>query len=416
MDIVRRPLAERVLRPPAARVTIIEGARAVGKTTMVTHELVPQGYSYQSLASPATLALARADLEPWLAHLELPAIIDEAQLLPGLPLAVKERVDGLGRANSFVLTGSASIGRHGLGGADPLVRRAQRFTLRPLTGWELSRTPGCLVDWLFDADIAPARLAPVPEETLRAHVSIGGFPDYALATPPPAPESLSRWVQSDITGLLTDTVLPETDYSAMIARAVLNGLLTLPGSIFNASRLSGLLGVDRRTIDRYLGILGRLFLVHWLPNLAVAPQRQDHTRAKVHPVDSSFAVAALRASGVDLATNRELFGQVVESWVVNQIVAAGDWASTAVSAHYWRDSATAQEVDLVLTDERGRRLGIEVKASRVYDSHQIRGLRALEHDRGLHRGFVVYLGDELFPVAENIWLLPVSVLTSGPPS
>ena len=382
---------------------------------MVRSHLVPQGYSYQSLAAAPTLAIARADTATWVEHLPLPTVIDEAQLLPGLPLAVKEYVDGLGPGTQIVLTGSASIGRHGLGGADPLVRRARRFTLWPLTGWELAGVPGSLVDWLFDGPVVPGRATVTPDAEALASLAIGGFPDYALAEPAPSLTDMAALVTSDITGLLTDTVLPDTDFSAQTARAVLNALVTVPGSVFNASRIGDLLGLDRRTVDRYLGILTRLFLVHWLPNLDATPARQGHIRAKVHPVDTSYSVAALRAAGRDLLGERELLGQVVESSVVNQVVAAAGWARVGTTVHYWRDAASDREVDLVLTDDRGRLVGIEVKAARVYDSQHLRGLRALERDRGLYRGFIVYLGDEVFPVADNIWLLPWSLLRSGPP-
>ncbi|MDR2973662.1 MAG: DUF4143 domain-containing protein [Propionibacteriaceae bacterium] len=413
MSFVSRPIAQKVLESTLAKVAIIEGARAVGKTTMVRQEFAPQGFSYQSLANRSTLALAQADVEAWVDRLPLPAVVDEAQLIPELPLAVKERVDTLPAGLQIILTGSASIGRKGLGGADPLARRSRRYTLCPLTGWELQGRQMSLVDWLFEAPLTAQSVEPMDESSLIDVMSIGGFPDYALARPAPSAADMVEAVRSDVTGLLTDTVLPATDFSAQTARAVLDSLLRTPGGIFNASRVGQMIGADRRTVDRYLGILTQLFLIHWLPNLTTAASRQSHSRAKVHPVDSSFAVASLRASGHDLAADRESFGQVLESWVVNEILASAGWSKRQVRAHYWRDAATSREVDLVLSDEAGRRVGVEVKASRVYDSSQLRGIRTLQKSGAFHRGFIIYLGSEVFPLDQDICLIPASVVWRG---
>ncbi|MDR1711508.1 MAG: DUF4143 domain-containing protein [Propionibacteriaceae bacterium] len=410
MTYAPRLLATALVRPPLSKVAVVEGARGVGKTTLMKKDLVRQGFSYSTLADPATLALARADVTGWVGRLELPAIVDEAQLLLDLPLAVKERVDGLPLGRHIVLTGSASIGRAGLGGADPLTRRARRFTLWPLTAWELAGGTGSLADCLFDAEPVVGKVAGRDDDAVLTMMAVGGFPDYALADPAPTVAEMAQGVASDLASLFSQTVLPNSDYSAVRATAVCQALMTTPGAIFNASRIGQTLGFDRRTVDNYLGLLGRLFCIHWLSNLATSAPRQGFTRAKVHPVDSSLAVAALTRAGVDLLSAREAFGQVLESWAVNQIVASTGWSLGGQTAHYWRQAAGDREVDLVLTDAHGRRVGVEVKAGRVYDSNWLRGLRALETADRLHRGFVIYTGNEVYPVDHNIWLIPVTAL------
>ena len=60
-----------------------KGRRAIGKSTLARH-LVDTGIyaSYQTLADPTERANAAADPTRWLASLDFPAIIDEAQLVP----------------------------------------------------------------------------------------------------------------------------------------------------------------------------------------------------------------------------------------------------------------------------------------------------------------------------------------------
>ncbi|MDR1513705.1 MAG: DUF4143 domain-containing protein [Propionibacteriaceae bacterium] len=409
---IRRPLADWLLRQGTAPVLIVEGARAVGKTTMARRQLERDGgYHYATLADQATWRRAAADPAAWLRSLPLPSVIDEAQLLPELPLVLKEHVDQLGAGQHFVLTGSASINRKGLGGSDPLARRAQRRVMHPLTRRELAAVPGSLVDDLFEAEPVLGRTEQAADAELLDQLRTGGLPPYATRRPALTKAQLRDRVSSDLTGLLADQVVPGLDYNVPKARAALDALLCGPGGIFNASALAGRLEINKATVERYLGVFGRLFLLQWLPNLATPPRRQDFARAKVHPFDTSFAVDALERAGVDVLAQREFFGQVLESHVVAEVVAAAGWAESAVLPYYWRRaSSTSPEVDLVLLDQSGRAVAIEVKASSSVDQWDLRGIRAFGRDRTLHRGFVFYRGDEALRLDADVWALPFSAL------
>ena len=98
--------------------------------------------------------------------------------------------------------------------------------------------------------------------------------------------------------------------------------------------------------------------------------------------------------------------------MVNQVLAAQDWAKTSTEAFYWRDNKTGREVDLVLVDSRGRRLGVEVKLASSTSPSDLRGLRAMREHGGLHRGFVAYTGADAEEIDDGIWALPLTCLTS----
>ena len=72
------------------QIIVLEGRRAIGKTRLVRHLQAEKRYSsYQTLLDPLTRELALTDTNGWLRSLPRPAIIDEAQLAPELPLALK---------------------------------------------------------------------------------------------------------------------------------------------------------------------------------------------------------------------------------------------------------------------------------------------------------------------------------------
>ncbi|MDR2380664.1 MAG: DUF4143 domain-containing protein [Bifidobacteriaceae bacterium] len=452
--LIRRPLVDALDAYGFRPVLILEGARGVGKTTAVRAQLVPRGYSYATLADAATLALAAQDVAGWVERLARPAVIDEAQLLPGLPLAVKEAADragpgvgigqeaglgvgagpgaaagagpgvGIGQetglgvgigANQFVLTGSASIGRQGLGGADPLTRRAQRFTMLPLTVREMEGRERSLAEALFEAEPIAATSQNEPNDTeLVALLARGGLPAYALAEPPLSPSQLSLAVRADTLGLLSETMLPGEALNSITARSILGEMARCPGGIVNLSKAGAALHLDQRTVARYLGLLERLFLVWWLPNLATEPGRQSAARSKVHPVDTSISVESLGRAGAAPAESPQVFGPLIESHVANQVRAAASWAAEPPDLFYWRQAGNRPaEVDLVLRDPRGRLVGIEVKNTTRVGPDDLRGLRSLARDRSIHRSFLVYRGTQTLQVDRSTWAVPLRAFVCG---
>jgi predicted AAA+ superfamily ATPase len=411
-NVIHRPLGDWLLAHKTSQVLILEGARAVGKTTLVKQQLAQtHGYHYVTLADQATRALAEYDLHGWLRRLPLPLIIDEAQLIAALPLEVKEYTDDHDTLGNIVLTGSASIGRSGLGGADPLARRAVRRTLHPLTLWERHAQTGSLVDALFDGEPQQQRYPQLSDEALLAQLRRGGFPKYVTPEHPIPQETLRVQIAADIAAVLSDSVLPEYDLNTGKARATLNRLLRNPGGILNATGIGRELEVDKRTVEHHLHVFGRLFLLQWLPNLAISPQKQSFSRAKIHPVDTSLAVDALERAGVHVLEQREYLGQLLETHVVCEVRANAQWSERQVEAHYWRQASPLNpEVDLVLIDEKGREVAIEVKAATQVYPADLRGMRAFAQQRTMHRGYVFYRGNEVKRLDESIWALPYSAL------
>ncbi len=287
--------------------------------------------------------------------------------------------------------------------------------MHPITDWEFSGQRGSVVDALFDQTPMARSWSPTDDIERLDRLRVGGFPAYRIPRGVLNRGTLRDRIRADTSSVLGDAVLPGQRLDAAIAASALDALLRCPGGIFNASRLGQALGLDRRTVDRYLAIFGRLFLVHWLPNLATGAARQSHGRAKVHPVDTSLSVASLERSGVDLGVEREHYGAVLESYVVNEIIASIQWSTTRPDAFYWRDvkSASSPEVDLVLVDETGRHVGIEVKAARTIHPRDLNGLQRLRDTLGLHRGYVFYTGTEAMQLDEDIWALPMDALSDS---
>lgn len=405
---IPRKLASAIRQSQGAPVVVIEGARAVGKTRLMTEEVAPAlGAAVFSLADPATRHLAEPNLVDWLETLPRPCIIDEAQLLPELPMALKTVVDRAGSGIQFILTGSASINRTGLGGADPLTRRAVRRTLTPLTQWEIQKNPGNLVDYLFNSDLDLNHRAQWTDTELHQTLSRGGFPTYVQS---PGRQNLSTRIWNDIQATLGERSLPETAYDATTALKILTLLLSNPGARFNASRSEQLVDADRRTITRYVDIFERLFLTYHLPNLHRKPGARGMAGSKVHPVDVALAYACLEEHRTDWDASRDVLGQLTESLVSQDLRGNAEVSEENTICMYWASSKSQLEVDTVLVATDGRHVGIECKLGKNIRDTDLKGLRGLDKHLGLHRGFVFYGGDRVQRLGDKYWALPLASL------
>jgi len=236
----------------------------------------------------------------------------------------------------------------------------------------------------------------------------GGFPLISLT--PHALKTIDQWVRDTVVGLLTDAVLPDDRFDAGLALRVLDGCLRDPAGILNVTSLGQRLAINPRTIDRYLDVLERRFLLHFLPNLATNPTRQTRARSKVHSIDTAFAAESLRRSDSMALASPSVVGDLFESYVVNQIVPCLQFSGFPVHAYYWREAKSDREVDLVIADTENRRVGIEVKSSTQIALSDARNLHALDQSMGLTMAYVVYPGSKTVRLTDRCWALPVTAL------
>ena len=403
---------EPFLTPEAPPVVVLEGPRMSGKT-VVAQRLVAAGRlaGYENLADPMTRQIATADTAGWLASLPGSVAIDEAQLIEDLPLYVKFLVDQPGSSRHFLLTGSAALGRTGLGGSDPLTGRVTRWQLRPFTAFELNGRPqrmAALIDELFSGEITATGVC--KQIDVPSLIAAGGFAPIALTGVDTT--TADRWVRDTVIGLLTDRVLPDDRFDTGIALRVLDGCLRDPCGVLNLTALGQRLLVDSRTVDRYLDVMERRFLLHFSPNLAQNPARQTRARAKVYPVDTAFAAESLRRADPAAINQPSMMGHLFEAWVVNQIVPCLGLGPTGVNLHHWRTPRGDAEVDVVLADTEGRVVGIEIKSSSVVTTREAKGLRAMAEIHDMVAGYVIYLGNKVVRLAERCWALPAAALVA----
>lgn len=85
------------------------------------------------------------------------------------------------------------------------------------------------------------------------------------------------------------------------------------------------------------------------------------------------------------------------------------WSKTKPKVYYYR-THDGVEVDILLEDERGYVVGIEVKSTSTIDSYDFKGLNAVADTLGKKflKGILLYTGNKVASFGKNFTAMPVS--------
>jgi hypothetical protein len=357
------------------------GPRQAGKTTLA-HEIAAVTEStYLDLESPADRAKL-SDAELYLAdHESRLVVLDEVQRVPELLQSLRGLIDRgrrRGRRNGrFLLLGSASLDLLQQSG-ESLAGRVAYLELGPFDILEVE-----------------------PDRHDRLWVR-GGFPDSFLA----ASESASlRWRENFIrTYLERDVPQLGPRIPAETLRRFWVMLAHSQGGLLNAASLARGLGIDGKTVARYLDLMVDLLLVRrlapWHKNIGKRLVKSP----KVYVRDSGITHALLGLGNKEAVLGHPVVGHSWEGLVIENLLSVAPQGS---ESNFYRASGGA-EIDLLLKLPGRKPWAIEIK--RNLDPRPRKGFYSACIEVKPEARFVVYPGSERFPVAQDIEAISLAEL------
>ena len=409
---IPRLIRDRVLEALAdTPVVCLLGPRQVGKSTLAKH-LEPER-TYISLDDSSLLQAAKLDAHGFIESLPERVTIDEVQRAPELLLAIKSEVDRNRQSGRFLLTGSANLLLLPQV-QDSLAGRMEVIYLHPLTEQEKRLSRATLLDSLINEKIKPQTvsnsipLAPVAEVLCQ-----GGYPEPNRR----APHRARQWYRQYTNAIVqrdVDDIAAIQDKDSLLVLMEL--LASRTASLLNISSLGKELKLDRTTVSKYLGILERLFLVHQLPAWHRNHAKRLIKSPKLHLVDTGLIAALARLDPSQWFTNAEGFGALLESHVVEQLIAQAEWVESDLRFYHYRDKEQV-EVDLVI--ERSQDVwGVEVKRSATIQPKDINGLTKFAEQVGknFRGGMLVYTGRHCLKLSvPGCFAVPIGMLWGEQP-
>jgi len=205
------------------------------------------------------------------------------------------------------------------------------------------------------------------------------------------------------------------DLARISALDALPRLLSLAAAqtarLLNVADLAAPFQLSRPTIRDYVTLLERVFLLETLPPWHSNRLSRLVKTPKLHLGDSGLACALLGVDAASLAADRPLLGQLLETFVFQELRRQASWRDEPIGFFHFRDKDGA-EVDIVL--ERGARelVGVEVKASATVTVADFRGMRKLREAAGKRfaAGVVLYDGEITASFGDGFFAVPLRAL------
>ena len=390
-------------------VVCLLGSRQCGKTTLA--QLLSPDRPLISLDEDAYFQTAKLDPDGFINSLPNRVTIDEIQRVPELLPSIKLAVDRDRKPGRFLLTGSANLLLLPQV-TESLAGRMETVFLHPLTEAEKERADGGFLNGLLQRTLQPVisgepptELSPLPERMV-----VGGYPEPLTRSPQRARQWHRQYLHAIMERDIKDVARVKDAHELI---RLLELLALRSAELLNINNLAKDLGLYRGTIEQYLLILERLFLIRRLPAWHNNSAKRLIKAPKIHLVDSGLASTLATLTANDWIKHRDRMGHLLESFAVQQVITQASWTDPDLRFWHYRDKDQV-EVDLVIT--HGQKVwGLEMKASASVNKHDGKGLSRLAAQCGenFQSGILLYTGRDCLPVGNTPFLaVPFSRLWS----
>ncbi|MFH0728300.1 MAG: ATP-binding protein [Pseudomonadota bacterium] len=331
----------RVFAKPG-KVVVVYGARRTGKTTLLKEflkteetpylmvsgeDIAVQGYLVSQSVEKLTAFIGRNRL----------LVVDEAQKVPQIGLNLKLIVDHIPGIR-IIATGSSSFDLARSVG-EPLTGRKTTLKLFPLAQMEIGRT-----EQRHQTDA-----------NLESRLIYGSYPEVVLT---PDNRAREQYLKEIVASYLYKDVL-ELDgirHSAKISR-LLQLIAFQIGKEVSYTELGSSLGMSKNTIDRYLDLLEKAFVLHRLSGFSRNLRSEITKNYRYYFLDNGIRNTLI--NNFNPLELRNDAGELWENYLVMERLKRQEYLGETANNYFWR-TYRQQELDFV-EERQGRLFGYEMK-------------------------------------------------------
>jgi hypothetical protein len=251
-------------------------------------------------------------------------------------------------------------------------------------------------------ELTPFNMFETGSEHLERLWLCGGYPESYLAD---NEEESFAWRESYIKTFL-EMDIPQLGIRipSVQLRRFWTMLAHSHGQLWNGNKIAGSLGVSAPTVRHYLDILEDTFVVRRLQPYHANVKKRLIKSPKIYIRDSGLLHTLLRISNLDDLQGHPALGSTWEGFVIEQILSL---LPNYREVYFYRTNAGA-EIDLVIFDKKNKPIAIEIKYS--MSPAVSRGFWNACEDLTCKKGFIIYPGNEIYPVGKNVFAMPVREL------
>lgn len=306
---------------------VVLGPRQVGKTTLMEKLFPPSDRKVrwfsgdESHVRESLSQTASQFLRSQIGAAET-VVIDEAQRIPNIGLVIKLLVDTNPQVQ-FVVTGSSAL-ELAAGINESMTGRKFEFRLYPLSYMEMS-----------------AQTSPMEEHSLLPRRMVYGYyPDVVTH----AGEETELLVELANDYLYKDLLAYQQIKKPAMLEKLLIALAHQVGSEVSYLELAQLIGLDKETVEHYIDLLEKAFVVFRLPALSRNKRNEIKRGRKVYFHDLGIRNTIIR--NFNPLGLRADTGALWENFCIVERMKALEYRGLSVNRYFWR-THTQQEIDYV---------------------------------------------------------------------
>ena len=317
------------------KVVVLAGARRVGKTTLIK-KLIEELNSKNSLSQKILLVngddiFERSFLESqsiqklkdFIGQNKI-LIIDEAQYISQIGLNLKLIVDHIPDIK-IIITGSSSLNIAGEIG-EPLTGRKFDLRLFPIAQMELN---------LIENTAQTAA-------NLENRLIFGSYPEIVITADI---ELKKRLLKEIVNSFLLKDILQVNGIKYSNKLISLLQLLALQiGQTISFNELGAQLGFNRKTIERYLDLLEKTYIIYRLQGFSKNLRKEISKNPKYYFWDNGIR-NALIANFNPLHLRNDV-GALWKNYIISELLKKDEYGNRMASFYFWR-TYDKQEIDLI---------------------------------------------------------------------
>ena len=381
---------------------LITGPRQVGKSTLLLNRF--KNIPNVTLDNPLQLLSLRQDPVEFFKLHSSPLIIDEVQRAPECFSVLKYMIDSDRRAGMYILTGSQKYALM-KGVSESLAGRIGIIDMLGLSDREIYEDP-------FDRPFLPTsdyllerrpKMAP-SIQNLWERIHRGSMPELYSNENMDCEQYYAAYVDTYIErdvkqlGSVGDTLAFTQFMTALASRT---------GELLNAASLARDVGVDSKTVKRWLSILQASNIIYLLQPFSLNINKRIIKTPKVYFTDTGLVCYLCRWLTPETLANGAMAGSIYETFIVSEILKSYYNAGKEPDLYFFRNT-DGQEVDLLFYRD-GKLYPIEIKKTsspNVKDAKHFGTLSTFFPSLEVSEGGIICNAEDLLPLGQNLKIIP----------
>lgn len=388
-------------------VTLVTGARQVGKTTFLQH-LAGDDRTYVTLDDPLVLNLAKNDPALFMQRFPAPLLIDEIQYAPELLPYIKMEADKRREAGLYWLTGSQQFHlmkgvSESLAGRVGIVQLLG-FSRRELTGRGETSAPFLPSPKEIDHRLNASGIVSLKE--LYKIIWQGSFPAIAISENHDRSLFYSSYVQTYLQRDVRDLARVGDEMAFL---RFLRAAAARTGQLLNLADMARDVDIAYNTAKNWLSILQASGLVYLLEPYFTNVTKRLVKTPKLYFLDTGLCTWLTEWSSPETLEAGAFSGAILETWIFVEILKSWLHSGQTPPFYFYRDK-DGKEIDLLIIRDNII-YPLEFKKTSSPDKNAVQHFSTLEKlNMKIGHGGVICLVAHSLPITATASSIPVSAI------